>query len=92
MKGSTVHIAVDTLDPVLLLKVTPADKCDRAQVERLAEDMQTFIGGTVDVASVDQRKPGPTPSRLLNYAAFRLEVVKRPKAKGGFVVPRAAGC
>jgi hypothetical protein len=38
-KGSKVHAAEDTLGHLLTLYVTPADEQDRAQVERLAEEV-----------------------------------------------------
>jgi hypothetical protein len=39
-KGSKVHAAVDTLGHLLALHVTAADQQDRAQVKRLAEEVQ----------------------------------------------------
>ena len=85
-KGSKVHIAVDTLGHLLALSVTPADQGDRAQVEALAEDMQQVTGGTVEMAYVDQGYTGPTAAAAAQSHAIRLEVVKHPMAKRGFIL------
>ena len=39
-KGSKIHIAVDTLGPLLALHVTPVDKQKRTQVKRTAKAVQ----------------------------------------------------
>ena len=39
-RGSKVHMAVDTLGHLRAVHVTPADEQERAQVQRLCEDMQ----------------------------------------------------
>jgi transposase len=85
-KGSKVHIAVDTLGHLLALSVTPADQGDRAQVEALAEGMQQVTGGTVEMAYVDQGYTGPTAAEAAQSHGIRLEVVKHPMAKRGFVL------
>jgi transposase len=85
-KGSKVHIAVDTLGHLLALSVTPADQGDRAQVEALAQDMQEVTGGTVEMAYVDQGYTGPTAAEAAQSHGIRLEVVKHPMAKRGFVL------
>ncbi len=85
-KGSKVHIAVDTLGHLLALSVTPADQGDRAQVETLAQDMQQVTGGTVEMAYVDQGYTGPTAAEAAQSHGIRLEVVKHPMAKRGFVL------
>ena len=85
-KGSKVHIAVDTLGHLLALSVTPADQGDRAQVEVLAQDMQQVTGGTVEMAYVDQGYTGPNAAEAAESHGIRLEVVKHPMAKRGFVL------
>src|SRR5271170_2452936 len=85
-KGSKVHIAVDTLGHLLALKVTAADQGDRAQVEALAQDMQQVTGGTVEMAYVDQGYTGPNAAEAAQSHGIRLEVVKHPMAKRGFVL------
>src|SRR5487761_1313367 len=84
--GSKVHIAVDTLGHLLALSVTPADQGDRAQVEALAQDMQQVTGGTVEMAYVDQGYTGPNAAEAAQSHGIRLEVVKHPMAKRGFVL------
>jgi hypothetical protein len=39
-RGSTVHMATDTLRHLLTLHITVADKQDRSQVEQLAQTVQ----------------------------------------------------
>lgn len=85
-KGSKVHAAVDTLGHLLALRVTPASEQDRAQVAELAAAVQAATGETVEVAFVDQ---GYTGEQAANDAAahgIRLEVVRLPGAKRGFVL------
>jgi transposase len=85
-KGSKVHIAVDTLGHLLALTVTPADQGDREQVAALAEEVQQVTGGTVEMAYVDQGYTGPNPAVAAAQLHQRLEVVKHPMAKRGFVL------
>ena len=85
-KGSKVHIAVDTLGHLMALKVTPADEGDRAQVAALAEEVQQVTGNTVDLAYVDQGYTGPNAAEAALEQGIRLEVVKHPMAKRGFVL------
>ncbi len=53
-KGSTVHLAVDTLGHLLARTVTPANAQERAQVGDLAAAVQEATGAAVRVAFVDQ--------------------------------------
>jgi len=85
-KGSKVHIAVDTLGHLLALKVTAADQGDRAQVAALAEEVQQLTGHTVELAYVDQGYTGPNAAEAAEQHGIRLEVVKHPMAKRGFVL------
>jgi transposase len=85
-RGSKVHLAVDTLGHLLALLVTPADAQDRAQVAALAEAVQAATGEHVEVAFVDQGYTGDTPAAAAEAAGIRLEVVKLPEAKRGFVL------
>ena len=85
-KGSKVHIAVDTLGHLLALTVTPADQGDREQVAALAEQVQEVTGGTVKLAYVDQGYTGPNAAEAAEQHGLRLEVVKHPMAKRGFVL------
>src|ERR1700687_1657933 len=85
-KGSKVHIAVDTLGHLLALTVTPADQGDREQVAALAQEVQQVTGGTVELAYVDQGYTGPNAAEAAEQHGLRLEVVKHPMAKRGFVL------
>jgi transposase len=85
-KGSKVHIAVDTLGHLLALHVTPADEQDRAQVGLLAEALQEATGQSVDLAFVDQGYTGEDAATAAARHGIKLEVVKLPEAKRGFVL------
>jgi transposase len=85
-KGSKAHMAVDTLGELLALIVTPANEQDRAQVGQLAEAVQEATGETVEVAFVDQGYTGEQPTEEAAKQGIRLEVVKLPQAKRGFVL------
>ena len=85
-KGSKVHLAVDTLGQLLAVLVTPADQQDRAQVTALAEQIQQATGDSVEVAFVDQGYTGDQPAADAQAHGIRLEVVKLPTAKHGFVL------
>lgn len=85
-KGSKVHLAVDTLGQLLTLSVTPANEQDRAQVGTLAKQVQKATGESVEVAFVDQGYTGAQPAADAQAQGIRLEVVKLPTAKHGFVL------
>ena len=85
-KGSKTHLAVDTLGHLLALHVTAADEQDRAQVACLAQQVQEVTGETVEVAFVDQGYTGENPAQQAEAYGLRLEVVKLPEAKKGFVL------
>lgn len=85
-KGSKVHLAVDTLGHVLTLCVTAADAQDRAQVAELAAQVQAVTGETVELAYVDQGYTGAAAKEQAEAHGIRLEVVKLPEAKRGFVL------
>jgi transposase len=85
-KGSKVHMAVDTLGQLLALLVTPANEQERAQVAELAEQVQEATGESVEVAFVDQGYTGEQPAQDAQAQGIRLEVVKLPTAKRGFVL------
>ncbi len=84
--GSKVHAAVDTLGHLLALKVTPASEQDRAQVGELVEAVQQATGGNVEVAFVDQGYTGEAAAGQGEAHGVRLEVVKYPGVKRGFVL------
>jgi transposase len=85
-KGSKVHMAVDTLGHLLALHVTAADEQDRAQVGKLARDVQKRTGRSVELAYVDQGYTGDKPAAAAGKQGIELSVVKLPEAKRGFVL------
>jgi transposase len=85
-KGSKVHMAVDTLGQLLTVLVTPANEQDRAQVAALTEQIQEVTGESVEVAFVDQGYTGEQAAADAQAHGIRLEVVKLPTAKRGFVL------
>lgn len=85
-RGSKVHIAVDTLGHLLALGVTAASEQDRAQVKELAAKVQSVTGENVEVAFVDQGYTGEQAAQAAATEGIKLEVVKLPEAKKGFVL------
>jgi transposase len=85
-KGSKVHLAVDTLGQLLALYVTPANQQERAQVAQLAQQIQDVTGQSVEVAFVDEGYTGDQAAQAAAEYGIRLEVVKLPHAKKGFVL------
>jgi len=85
-KGSKVHVAVDTLGHLLALHVTPANEQDRAQISQLAQQVQEVTDQSVEVGFVDQGYTGEQASEDAAEHGIRLEVVKLPEAKKGFVL------
>jgi transposase len=85
-KGSKAHMAVDTLGQLLAVLVTPANEQDRAQVAALAEQIQAATDESVEVAFVDQGYTGDGPAADAEAHGIRLEVVKLPTTKHGFVL------
>jgi len=85
-KGSKLHLAVDTLGEFLALVVTPANAQDRAQVEELAAAVQDTTGDSIELAYVDQGYTGHAAAAAADGWGIRLEVVKLPEARQGFVL------
>jgi transposase len=85
-RGSKVHVAVDTLGHLLSLHVTAADEQDRAQVGKLARDVQQRTGQSVELACVDHGYTGERPAEAAGKQKIELSVVKLPEAKRGFVL------
>ena len=90
-KGSKTHMAVDTLGHLLALHVTAADEQDRTQVSQLAQAVQEVTGEAVQVVFVDQGY-GDDAKKAAAEQGLRLEVVKLPDAKRGFVLLPPLGC
>lgn len=85
-KGGKVHVAVDTLGHLLALTVTAANEQDRAQVAEWCERVQALTGETIELAFVDQGYTGAQAREDAAVHGIRLEVVKLPEAKHGFVL------
>jgi transposase len=85
-QGTKLHLAVETLGEFLALVVTPADDQDRAQVEELAAAVQDATGDTIELAYVDQGYTGHDAEAAADGWGIRLEVVKLPEARQGFVL------
>jgi transposase len=85
-KGSKVHAAVDTLGHLLALHVTAASEQDRAQIDRLAEEVQRITDSSVELAYVDQGYTGQTAADAAAQHGIQLQVVKHTEAKRGFVL------
>jgi len=85
-KGSKTHMAVDTLGHLLALHVTPADEQDRSRVKQLCKEVQKITGKSVELAFVDQGYTGEKPAGEAAKRGIKLEVVKLPEAKRGFVL------
>jgi transposase len=71
---------------LLALHVTAANAQERAQVGRLAEQVQAVTGDAVEVACVDQGYTGDQPAQDAAAHGIQLEVVKLPEAKKGVVL------
>lgn len=85
-KGRKLHLAVDTLGHLLAAHVTAANQQDRDQVAELVEQVQWVTGGHVEVAFVDQGYTGEQAAEDAASQGIRLEVVKLPDAKRGFIL------
>jgi transposase len=85
-KGSKLHLAVDTLGHLLSLHATPANADDRAEVGRIARDIQAATDQNVEIAFVDQGYTGERAAKAAAEHGIQLEVVKLSEAKRGFVL------
>jgi transposase len=85
-KGSKVHAALDTLGHLRALHVTAADDQDRAQVDKLAGEVQKITQQSVELAYVDQGYTGEAAREAAAKHGIQLEVVKHTEAKCGFVL------
>lgn len=74
------------LGQLLAVLATPANEQDRAQVAKLAERVQEAMGDSVELAFVNQGYTGAQPAADAEKHGIRLEVVKLPTAKHGFVL------
>ncbi len=79
-------MVVDTLGHLLALHVTPASENNWAAIEILAQAMQDATGDSVTLAYVDQGYTGKQAADAAQAHGIRLELVKLPEAKRGFVL------
>ena len=66
--------------------MTAANEQERAQVEALVEHVQEVTGENVEIAFVDQGYTGEQAAQDAAQHGIKLEVVKVPEAKKGFVL------
>jgi len=85
-KDSKVHMAVDTLGYLIALTATPANEQERAQVDALCQQVQQATGDTVNLAWADQGYTGKKAKSDAAQNGTKLQVVKLPEAKKGFVL------
>ena len=85
-KGSTAHIAVDTLGQLLSVVITPANEQERAQVGELCERVQAVTGQTVQLAFGDEGYTGEEAEYAAAVHDIDLQVVKKPEGQTGFVL------
>jgi transposase len=85
-KGSKPHAAVDTLGHLLALHVTAANAPEREQVAVLAAAAPEATGGSVEVAFGDEGDEGERAAAAAAAHGIRLEVIRPPEAKRGFVL------
>ncbi len=71
---------------LLTLTVTPANADERTQVAALAAQIQEVTGAHVELAWVDQGYTGDQAAQTAAARGIKLEVVKLPEAKRGFVL------
>ena len=77
---------MDTLGHLLAPTLTPANGQARAQGGELAAQVQAATGQSVELAYADQGDTGEEPAAQAAAQGIRLEVVKLPSAKRGFVL------
>lgn len=82
-KGSKAHAAVETLDLLLALVVTPASDDERTQVETLATQVETITEEHVELAWVDAGYTGLEVTDTAAAHGIQLAVVRLPEAKRG---------
>ena len=86
VRGSKIHIAVDSLGHLVAAVVTAANEDERKQVAELAKRVQEVTGESVKVAWVDQGYTGEEARTAAARQGIELLVVKHEQAKRGFVL------
>ena len=85
-KAYPSDVSDEDLGHLLASCVTAADEQDRAQVSELAKRVQEEAGETVEIAYVDQGYTGENAADAAGEHGIKLEVVKLPTAKRGFIL------
>ena len=85
-RGSKVHMAVDTLGHLLAAPCHRGQRAGPQPGQRLGRQVQEVTGDAVEVAFVDQGYTGDQAAQDAQAQHMRLEVVKLPEAKKGFVL------
>jgi hypothetical protein len=85
-KRSKTHLVVETLGHLLTALVSAADEQDTTQVAHPGAVVQQLTFQTVELAYVDQDYTGEDTTTAVATHGIRLEVVKLPEAKRGFVL------
>ncbi len=85
----TAYTAVNTLEQMLVLHVSPVSDDDHCKVERLARTILTVMGDQAEIARVDQDYAGERAANAAAGHGIVFTVVKLSKAKsGGMLLPR----
>ena len=85
-RGSTVHLAGDTLGHLLAWHGTAAHAQDRSPVPTWAAQVQEVTGDAVALAYGDQGDTGAEAAQAAAAHPRQLAVVQLPEAKQGFVL------
>jgi transposase len=86
VRGSKVHVVVDTMGTLLALSVTPANETERRQVGALAQQVQEATGESVQILYADAAYTGEETAAAAQEQGMEVVVVKRPEASKGFVL------
>ena len=75
-------MAVDTLEFLLAMHVTPANEQERAQVEKLASAVQEVTDNLIELAYVDQGYTGEEPAKAAEKQGITLDPDPHVRAPG----------
>lgn len=80
-KGSKIHMAVDMLDHLLALHVTPASAEDSGEVARLVRTVQAVANDTVGLVWAGRGYTGQRAANAATLHGIALEIAKLPEVK-----------
>jgi len=81
VRGSKVHVVVDTMGTLLALAVTPANEAERQQVGALAQRVREVVGCTLRGLFVPRwawRSCATTWTRIPSHSRHPVHAVRRP--------------